>query len=315
MERSYRIVIADDDFLTSQRLKEFLTEKGFEVRFVSNGRALRDSIRDWSPHFVLADLILPEGNAVSILEWIRSEPDLKKKEIKFLVTSSHNSVANVKTCLAAGASDYVIKPFRFEDIVQRLVFHINAKRQIGDSDQDRANRTGADVFLHLIDLMMRESLAVQPVQQTLFQITRMVAITLKAVRCSVIRCDSELLKGTVLASSDDRSVSGIQLDLNRYPEVMHVMTTEKIVVIENMDYDPVLAEIKKQIKGISFNSMIVCPIRCRGEFFGVISARMDKDTSTLNDHEVRFARLASYALSLVVERLESSTPQEVRESA
>ena len=307
--------MADDDFLTSQRLKEFLAEKGFEVRFVSNGRALRDLVRDWSPHFVLADLILPEGNAVSVLEWMRSNPDIKKKDIKFLVTSSHNSVNNVKTCLAAGAADYVIKPFRFEDILQRLVFHINAKRNIGDSDGDRTNRSGADVFLHLIDLMLRECLSNQPVQHTLFQITRMVAITLKAVRCSVVLCDQEQLRGSVLASSDDRSVTGLQLDLNRYPEVVHVMNTEKIVVIENMDYDPVLAEIKKQIKGIAFNSMIVCPIRRQGNFFGVISARMDKNTPTLKDHEVRFARLASYAISMVVERMQLPQSADIRQSA
>lgn len=301
--KNYRVIIADDDGQLSRRLSDFFKEKNFDAKLVSNGKELKSILKDpaWIPHFIITDLMLPDGNAIEICNMTNTLAHLKDSGIKVLVTSGHNSLQNVKDCMKAGASDYVIKPFKFDDMLSRIVFHIQNRRHIVDADSEDKNALkGGDLYLHLLEIVLKEAVQYKKFQDTLFNLTKMLAITLKAVRCNIVECSEDRQVGWVKASSDDRSVQGIQLDLNRYPEIIHVMNTEKVVVIENLDYDPALAEIKKSFKNISFNSIIVCPLKKRGQFYGVIAARMDKSYAGFNDRDIRFAQMLACVVSLAI---------------
>jgi putative methionine-R-sulfoxide reductase with GAF domain len=54
------------------------------------------------------------------------------------------------------------------------------------------------------------------------------------------------------------------------------------------------------VKGISFNSVIVAPIRSNGSVYGVISARMSKEHSKFNDRDIRFVSLVAQITSLLL---------------
>ena len=82
--------------------------------------------------------------------------------------------------------------------------------------------------------------------------------------------------------------------------MLHVVNTDKSVVIEDLEYDPMLAQIKHLIKGISFNSMIVCPVRRNKDSYGVISARMDRTHSKFVDRDIRFVQLIAQVVSLLL---------------
>lgn len=301
--KNYRVIVADDDGQLLRRLGDFLKEKGFEVRMINNGKELKTLLKEatFIPHFIISDLMLPDANAISLTEYLKTLPHTKDANIRLFVTSGHNNAQNVKDCLKSGAADYVVKPFKFEDMLSRLVFQIQNKRVVVDADkEDKAKLQGGDLYLHLMELVLKESVSFKKSSDTLFNVTKMLAITLRAVRCSVIECSEDRQEGFVLASSDDRSARGIKLDLNRYPEVLHVLNTEKPVVIENLDYDPILSEIKQHFKSISFNSIIVCPVKKRGAMFGVMSTRMDASYKGFNDRDIRFAQLVANVVSLII---------------
>src|SRR5262245_1921905 len=107
-----RVLIADDDNLLSRRLADYLGMNGFEARVVSSGKDARSQILDWRPRFVLADLMLPDGNALTLVDFIKGEKTLKQKPIDVLVMSGHNVAANVQQSLSRGARDYIVKPFK-----------------------------------------------------------------------------------------------------------------------------------------------------------------------------------------------------------
>ncbi len=310
----YTVLIGDDDLQISRRFADFLQERGFTVKLTQNIEEIKKTIIEWNPRFVMYDLMMPECNAIQLMNFINSNDELRKRKMKVLVTSRHNNVTNVKECLRAGASDYIIKPFKFEDVFARLIFHAQKKRKVVAVDkEDKTRLEGGDLYLHLFAFVLKEANSLKPFSEVLFNMTKMLAMTLKAVRCSVIECHENRLDGWVRASSDDVKINAFPLDLNRYPEVVHVMNTEEPVVIENLDKDPSLAEIKKNFQKISFNSIVVCPVYKRGQFYGVLSTRM-ATSDNFSDNEIRFAQLMSNIVSLVISS-QFPRPLELQEPA
>jgi GAF domain-containing protein len=119
------------------------------------------------------------------------------------------------------------------------------------------------------------------------------------VRCNIVHCVDQRV-GYVVTSNDDRKATGIQLDLYKYPEVLHVLNTQSLVAIENIDHSLELRGVREKVKDISFNSMIVCPISRHGQPFGVLSLRMPPEKETVSDNEIRFVEIVSQVVSLVL---------------
>lgn len=270
-----RVLVADDDRQLARRLSDFLIESGFEVKTVHNGREAKSLISDWRPRFVLADLMLPEGNAYDLLDHVKGGQKGRNSSFtEVIVLSGHNVRSNVRMSLELGATDYVVKPFRYEDMLQRLVFHCRKNRIVKDiSSLKDKNVDEGTLLLHLTDLVLRASIASDPIPEIAFNLTRMVALKLGGVRCSVVQVvDHE--RGVVVTSHDDRNAAGIELDLNKYPEIVHVYNTGLMVAIENLDTSAELKAIKSNLKSIMFNSIIVCPISRSQKMFGVLSLRL-----------------------------------------
>jgi DNA-binding response OmpR family regulator len=302
MAEALKLLIADRETLVARRISEFLTENGIECQVVNSGKQVKTVLATWVPDFILIDLLLPDCSAIELLNLIKSHPTLNRAGVRVLVTSSHNSPINVKQVFAAGAVDYVVKPFKVDDILNRLIFHMQQKRVLSAPGKEDKNQflQGTGLHMHLMEVVMVEATSVRDPQEKLFNIMQMLALTMKAVRCSVIRCDMLEMKGAVIASSDDVRVKKITIDLERYPEVTHAVNTEKTIAIENIDFNPELAKLKKTVKTISFNSIVVAPIFIHGQVFGVVSARMDSKAQKFADQDLRFCQLIANVTSLIL---------------
>lgn len=295
-----KVLIADDDNQMSRRLADHLIENGFDVRTASNGKEARAQILDWKPKFLLADLMLQEGNALELIDFIKGEKQLRHQFINVMVMSGHNIAQNVKLAFQRGAKDYIVKPFRHEDILKRLVFHSRNYRglsEIAAKDFHMFDESG--LMLHLTDLVLRQALGRGTLEDILFNLTRMVSLKVDGVRCNVVQCLDQR-QGVVVTSNDDRNAAGIQIDLYKYPEIVHVMNTGGLIAIENLEESIELKHIKENMKNISFNSMIVCPVSRRNEPFGVLSLRLPPEKQTISDNEIRFVEIVSHVVSLVL---------------
>jgi GAF domain-containing protein len=108
------------------------------------------------------------------------------------------------------------------------------------------------------------------------------------------------LDGVVVTSNDNRSASGIRLDLNKYPEVLNAHNTGQLIAIENLELSPELKNIKAMLNDVNFNSMVVCPVFKDNQPFGVLSLRLPPEKETLSDNEIRFVEIVSHVVSLVI---------------
>jgi DNA-binding response OmpR family regulator len=301
----YKVLIIDKDGQNSRRIADFLKEKGFDTETANTGEMGIEKIKIFKPKYVVVDLVLPDMNGFDFLDYLQAHKQIVPNGMKTLMMSSHNNIENVKKAIHKGACDYIIKPIKAETVLPRLIFHAQTKRNIEVIKDDNKSQgggisDGSNMYLHLLNLVLKEANSRKSDHEVLFNMTRMLAITLKAVRCSLIQCDEDMVTGYVRASHDDINVNNIKIDLEKYPEVVDVMNREQVVVIENLDNDPVLAEIKKNFQSIKFNSMIVCPVYKLGYFYGVVSARMNDKSKAFSDDQIRFVLIMSQIISLIL---------------
>lgn len=110
---SARILIVDDALLIREMLRDILVEAGFEIA----GEA-RDGIdalarfRELEPDLVTLDIVMPRKSGVEALrEMLVVRPDAR-----VVMCSALGQEALVEEALAAGALDFIVKPFSSEAV-------------------------------------------------------------------------------------------------------------------------------------------------------------------------------------------------------
>lgn len=298
-----RVLVTEENGILADKLIVALEERGFQVKSAQTGAETLAICKQWNPQFVLYDLLIADLNAPLLLKELKQDNLLGDDKTRVFVMSAHNTVHNVKESLKFGASDYLVKPVKFEDLLSRLVIHMQAKRQVKESKSSDSTAIGtATHYLHLTDLLLREGLKLNSTSETLYRLTGMLSLAMGAVRVSVIECNLDSDKMIVRGSSDKRDIDGLNLDLVKYPEVVFVLRSEKTLALDNLKADPTMAAIMEQTKSIQFNAVVVCPIRYAGKTWGVISARLPDSKTTLSDFEIRFVQLAAHVAANAIAR-------------
>lgn len=296
--RPIRILIADDETLLSERMIIFLNEKGFECKYVKAGLHIANILPSWMPDFIIYDLMLPDLNGLEFLRQLRQANLLGNDKIKVFITSTHNVTSNVKECLKLGASDYLAKPLKHQDLFMRIVLHMQSKKEINDVKAGTQEIENAQYYLHLVDLLLREALKPGNLDDLLHKLTVMIGMSMKAIRVSLVECDQDARTGWVHASSDNSKINRLKLDLFKYPEILYVLRNEKMLALDNLATDPTMHFVTRQNKEITFNSMIVAPIKISGAHWGVLSIKMADSKQQVNEFEMRYAQLAAHVMGL-----------------
>ncbi len=304
-QKEVKVLLAMEDVSASTKLLNFLAEEGLFCRASRNAEELKEFIWSWKPDFIIIDLLYADLNALMLLKTMRQSEKLNRNQIKVFVTSQfHNNTSNVKECLRWGASDYLIMPLKHMDVLSRIVLHIQEKREIKDfSQKDELQQMNeSQYYLHLTDLTLKEAMKTSSLDLSLHNLSKMVAMAMKAVRVSIVECDLENQVGIVHGSSDNRDVKQLKLALAKYPEIIYTLNSGKILAIDNLENDPTMKAIGQQSKSINFSSMIVAPIETPAGFWGVISTRLPQSRGRFDDIEIQFVMLVSHVISLVVHR-------------
>ena len=301
-----KVLIADEDGVHARRVSSYLASRGFNVRLAATAPAAREVIDEWQPRFVLADLMLPDGGALSLIDHVRfmnharTPSRVPSRSIGLIVMSGHSAEKNVREVVARGARDYLVKPFSPGEAYRRLLLHARAPRRLDTAALNpEAKGDEAGLMLQLTDLILQQALRDTDLEEILYNLTRMVNLRLGGVRCSLVHCVDQR-SGVVVCSDDDREASGIRVDLYKYPELGHVMNVQRTVAIEDLSDQLELRGVREHLRDIHFNSMIVCPVSRRNSPFGALSLRLAPGRAQILDHEIRFVEIVAQVISLVL---------------
>jgi two-component system response regulator AtoC len=108
-----KVLIVDDEESMRHLLSVILTDRGYEVRAVSNGEDALKEIQARDYDAVLSDVRMPRMDGLRLLEAVkRLQP-----ELTFIVMSAYGTQDDAIQAMKAGAYDYVSKPFKPDEVV------------------------------------------------------------------------------------------------------------------------------------------------------------------------------------------------------
>lgn len=111
----YRIYIIEDDSIIAGKIKEHMTNWGFEARCASDFRNIMGEFAEYDPHMVLLDISLPFFNGYHWCEEIRR---VSKVPVIFLSSAADNM--NIIMAMSMGGDDFIAKPFDMNVLVAKV---------------------------------------------------------------------------------------------------------------------------------------------------------------------------------------------------
>ncbi|MDP1850889.1 MAG: response regulator [Candidatus Planktophila sp.] len=122
MRESKRSVLVIDDNEDIRHLLTLILENaGFTVLTGIDGADGLAQTRSAKPDLILLDAMMPGLNGFEVLEKIRKDRDSKINSIPVLMLTSRSSVEDIDMAIDLGATSYVVKPFRPEKLVQKVI--------------------------------------------------------------------------------------------------------------------------------------------------------------------------------------------------
>ena len=112
-------LVAEDDEQLAYILRFILEREGFEVQAAPDGRTAKELIATLQPPaIVILDVMLPHVNGFELLEQLRSTAGWQAVPVIMLTARSQEQ--DIVHGLEAGANDYMIKPFKPEELRARI---------------------------------------------------------------------------------------------------------------------------------------------------------------------------------------------------
>ncbi|HEX9117968.1 MAG TPA: response regulator transcription factor [Anaerolineae bacterium] len=110
-----RVLVVEDDPQIADLLRRGLLYEGYAVEAVSDGESGLIAARDRPPDIVLLDLMLPGMDGLTVCRRLRSA-----SPVPILILTAKDAVPDRVAGLDAGADDYMIKPFSFDELLARV---------------------------------------------------------------------------------------------------------------------------------------------------------------------------------------------------
>ena len=128
-----RILLVEDEPELAAMLSRRLSAEGFVVDHMASLGLAIEAVLSATYRFVLLDRRLPDGDGIALLPVIRT----RENPPPVIVLTALNDIPARVAGLDAGAEDYLVKPFAFEELAARL--RVLQRRQASDGRADMAS--------------------------------------------------------------------------------------------------------------------------------------------------------------------------------
>ena len=115
-QENYKVLVVDDNYHMRQILCAFLTDQGYTITTVKSGEDAIDLLHDRQFDIVITDLNMGRLNGIDVLK------NTKKlnPHTRVIITTGSSDVTYIIEALRYNADDYLLKPFRMADLLERM---------------------------------------------------------------------------------------------------------------------------------------------------------------------------------------------------
>jgi len=112
-----RILVIEDEHNVATFIKQGLSEEGYDVSLAYEGQQGLELLAHHEVDLVVLDIILPGMDGRKVAEKIR---ELGYRNLPIIMLTALGNTENVVKGLDSGADDYLVKPFKFKELLARI---------------------------------------------------------------------------------------------------------------------------------------------------------------------------------------------------
>lgn len=116
------ILLAETESAVLDSLEIILEEENYSCRTANSIEEMFDAIREKQPDLIIADITILHQQLDEFISF-RSR---RKLQCPVLVTLSYEQIADLLPLIKCGISEYLLKPFLFDDLLNRIPFLLHA---------------------------------------------------------------------------------------------------------------------------------------------------------------------------------------------
>ena len=268
-------------------LRAYLDGAKYDVKLAAGMQEALEKARTLLPEVVVAELSDPESDGVEFCRALRAEASTSQSVL--IVLGKSGDEVMLQKALEAGADDYLLKPFRSPELEMR----IDARR----SERSSEWRPVEQEALLELSRMLASSL---DLNQLLHLVAVRTAQVLQVDRCSFVLLCADGEHGRVVAASESATLSGVEITLWKYPEILEVVNTRMPLVIERVEDHVTLKALLPMLSKQGVGSVALFPMIHEERVEGVLFLRSERFGRAMGKRDIFFANAvaASVALSL-----------------
>jgi len=143
-----KVLLAEDDINLGTLLTDYLKAKEYTVIHLTDGQKALDTFRSETFDICLLDIMLPKIDGISLAKKIRKI----EKDIPVIFLTAKSLEKDKIEGFAAGADDYITKPFSMEELLYRIEAILRRTKSYKDDDADEY-KVGKFTFYPLIQIL------------------------------------------------------------------------------------------------------------------------------------------------------------------
>jgi DNA-binding NtrC family response regulator len=117
-----RILVVDDEQIIRESISYILRKEGYTVVEADNGKTAHEKLQAEPFDLLITDLEMPEMKGIDLLEKVTQ----MNPQTSVIIITAYGSLETAIAALRAGASDYILKPVEFDELlvkIRRLLEH------------------------------------------------------------------------------------------------------------------------------------------------------------------------------------------------
>jgi len=116
MAEKWRLLLVDDDSMIVELLTLRLQAMGYDVRSAENGEIAHEVAKNFQPHVILCDVVMPKVDGPALCRRMRNEHN----DVPFIFLTAKGQPRDKVEVLSAGGDDYLVKPFNPLELAARV---------------------------------------------------------------------------------------------------------------------------------------------------------------------------------------------------